>query len=93
MNVNDNTNCEELKMEIAGKFNVNSELILSTSTLENNSTVNAFMPLLGGKRKKRKGHTTPKKNKHRHKSQKFHALSFYAIKKDGTVEHVKKPCP
>mgnify|MGYP006307244697 CR=1 FL=1 len=45
--------------------------------------VEVLLSLKGGKKKKKKQYATPKKNKHRHKSKKLHALSFYAIDKDG----------
>ncbi len=53
-----------------------------------------MVDVLGGKKKK-KGYSTPKKNKHRHKNVRLHVLSYYTIKGDGknaTVEKVKRLC-
>ena len=53
----------------------------------------ALFEIKGGKgKKKRKQDTTKKNNKHRHVSVKLHAVSFYAIQQDGSVERVKKLC-
>ena len=63
---------------------------------DENSHVNAFIPLCGGGKKrggkKRKNYTTPKKNKHKHVNKKLMALSYYAINKKGEVERIKKLC-
>lgn len=46
----------------------------------------------GKKKKKRKNYTTPKKNKHRHKSVKLHALKYYSIE-NGVVMRLRKASP
>jgi small subunit ribosomal protein S27Ae len=96
---------EVLKSEIQKEFGIENNINLYSfcgkiENLEelselNNQTVEALIEVLGGGKggkKKKKVYSTPKKNKHRHKNTKLMALSYYAIKKDGTVERVKKLC-
>ena len=86
--------CEDLGVlceRVKGLFSIEEDIVLSNkiSIVENISElgeeVDVLLSLKGGKKKKKKQYTTPKKNKHRHKSKKLHALSFYAIDKDGKV--------
>eukprot|EP00178_Gracilaria_changii_P005972 TRINITY_DN20215_c0_g1_i1.p1 TRINITY_DN20215_c0_g1~~TRINITY_DN20215_c0_g1_i1.p1 ORF type:complete len:182 (+),score=52.11 TRINITY_DN20215_c0_g1_i1:14-559(+) len=43
--------------------------------------------------KKKKQYKTPKRIKHKHQNVKMRALSYYAIKNDGTAEAVRRPSP
>ena len=59
------------------------------------STLTALSEVVGGGKKrgakKRKPHTTPKKNKHKHQNVKLRALSYYAIS-NNKAEPVKRLC-
>lgn len=86
--------CEDLDLlcdKVRSLFAIEEDIVLSNkvSIIENacdlTEEVEVLLSLKGGKKKKKKQYTTPKKNKHRHKSKKLHALSFYAIDKDGQV--------
>jgi len=88
--------CERVQNEFQLEESVacynNSMKIEELSANLENTTVEALIEVLGGKKKK-KSYTTPKKNKHRHKNTKrMHVLSYYTIKDDGVVEQVKKMC-
>ena len=47
----------------------------------------------GGKRKKRKAYTTPKKNKHVHKAVKLAVLKYYKVDQDGKITRLRRECP
>lgn len=103
-NIQNEDNMEVLKSEIQQEFGIenNINLFSFAGKIENsqnladlnNQTLEALIDVLGGKggKKKKKNYSTPKKNKHRHVNTKLMALSYYTIKKDGTVERVKKLC-
>lgn len=57
------------------------------------STVTAEARLLGGgKKRKKKTYTKPKKIKHKHKTVKLAVLNYYKIGSDGTLERLRKEC-
>ena len=72
-----------------------SAQISSLDELKEGENIYVAIDVLGGGKKKgtkkRKPKTTPKKNKHRHKNEKLHVLTYYALK-NGKAEKVKKLC-
>ena len=93
-------NLETLKSEIQQEFQIENNINLysklgkieNSQDLANNQNLDVLIDVLGGAGRKKKNYSTPKKNKHRHVNTKLMALSYYAIKNDGTVERVKKLC-
>lgn len=47
----------------------------------------------GGKKRKKKNYTTPKKIKHKHKTTKLHVLRFYQVDEEGAITRLRKECP
>lgn len=47
----------------------------------------------GGKKRKKKTYTKPKKVKHVHKSVKLAVLKFYRVDDNGKVQRLRKSCP
>mmetsp|Transcript_43794 Transcript_43794/g.171308 ORF Transcript_43794/g.171308 Transcript_43794/m.171308 type:complete len:148 (-) Transcript_43794:238-681(-) len=62
--------------------------------LPENSTLFAHLRLLGGgKKRKKKTYTKPKKIKHKKKKVPKAVFKFYEVKADGTIERLRKDCP
>ena len=86
---------EHFNLETPVSFFNQTARVNSMSELKEGDSLEAVVSLVGGGKKggkKRKAYTTPKKNKHKHKNTKLMALSYYAIKGDGTVERTRKLC-
>eukprot|EP01024_Parvocaulis_polyphysoides_P042624 TRINITY_DN3893_c0_g1_i1.p2 TRINITY_DN3893_c0_g1~~TRINITY_DN3893_c0_g1_i1.p2 ORF type:complete len:179 (+),score=21.93 TRINITY_DN3893_c0_g1_i1:76-537(+) len=47
----------------------------------------------GGKKRKKKVYTKPKKIKHKHKNIKLRVLQYYKVDDDGKVQRLRKVCP
>lgn len=47
----------------------------------------------GGKKRKKKTYTKPKKVKHVHKAVKLAVLKFYRVDDNGKVQRLRKSCP
>ena len=83
--------------ELEGNFSLlsNCETVSTLNGLTDNQNLFVGVGVLGGGKKKgskkRKAHTTAKKNKHKHQNVKLAVLNYYALK-DGKVEKVKKLC-
>lgn len=66
---------------------------LSDYNIQKESTIHLVLRLRGGgKKKKRKVYTTPKKVKQPRKKIKLHALKQFKVTKEGKVECTKKSC-
>eukprot|EP01024_Parvocaulis_polyphysoides_P052465 TRINITY_DN51844_c0_g1_i1.p3 TRINITY_DN51844_c0_g1~~TRINITY_DN51844_c0_g1_i1.p3 ORF type:complete len:153 (-),score=25.75 TRINITY_DN51844_c0_g1_i1:97-555(-) len=62
--------------------------------LQEGSSVCLLGRLLGGgKKRKKKVYTKPKKIKHKHKNIKLRVLKFYKVDEDGKVQRLRKVCP
>ena len=58
------------------------------------STLNLHERLLGGgKKRKKKTYTKPKKIKHKHVTVKLAVLKYYKVGADGAVERLRRECP
>jgi len=58
------------------------------------ATLSIFLGLLGGgKKRKKKTYTTPKKVKSKYKNTPLATLRYYNVKDDGKVEKMRQECP
>lgn len=73
---------------------VGSRATLADLGLVSGSNVFSLVRLLGGgKKRKKKTYTKPKKIKHKHKTVKLAVLKYYKIDGDGKIERLRKECP
>ena len=52
-----------------------------------------FRLCAGGKKRKKKVYTTPKKIKHKRKKVKLAVLKYYKVDGDGKIERLRRECP
>lgn len=73
---------------------VSSAALLSEFGICDGSTVTELGRLVGGgKKRKKKTYTKPKKLKHVHKNVKMASLKYYKVGDDGTIERLRRECP
>ncbi|KAI9307167.1 ribosomal protein S27a-domain-containing protein [Cunninghamella echinulata] len=107
LNVNSNSTVAEMKSMIearegipsaaqllsyAGKSMVEGEL--SLYGIHDNNTIHLNAELLGGgKKRKKKTYTTPKKIKHKRKKVKMAILKYYKVDESGKITRLRRECP
>lgn len=73
---------------------LSSATLLSDLGIASNASIYTLARLLGGgKKRKKKTYTKPKKIKHKHKTVKMAVLKYYKIAPDGSIERLRKECP
>eukprot|EP01025_Chloroclados_australasicus_P069766 TRINITY_DN989_c0_g1_i1.p1 TRINITY_DN989_c0_g1~~TRINITY_DN989_c0_g1_i1.p1 ORF type:complete len:153 (-),score=24.38 TRINITY_DN989_c0_g1_i1:385-843(-) len=78
---------------LVGSKLVDDDEELEQLELQEGATVCMLGRLLGGgKKRKKKVYTKPKKIKHKHKKIKLRVLKFYKVSDDGKVERLKREC-
>merc|ERR1711970_1546897 len=96
------TRVAELKARVGAQgaqLLANGEQLVDENTLEEHgilaeSTIEIVHPLLGGGRKrKKKVYTTPKKIKHKRTKVKLATLKYYKVDDVGKLERKRKECP
>jgi len=65
---------------------------LSDYNIQKDSTLHLVLRLRGGKKKKKKVFKSAKKNKHVNKKVPLRYLKYYEVKKDGSVQRLRKEC-
>merc|ERR1712119_269288 len=67
---------------------------LSDYNIQKESTLHLALRLRGGgKKRKKKNYTTPKKIKHKHTKVKLATLRFYKVEENGKINRLRRECP
>merc|ERR1711982_35997 len=91
--VGDLVEFEGSRLQFAGET-LDEEKTLGDYLIEEEATIQIIHPVLGGGRKrKKKVYTTPKKIKHKRKKVKLATLKYYKIDGDGKIERLRRECP
>merc|ERR1712018_591740 len=90
----ENYDLENTRLLCAGIQLDDDEKTLESYGIQEDTTIHAVYPLLGGGRKrKKKVYTTPKKIKHKRVKVKLATLKYYKVDDVGKLERKRKECP
>jgi len=84
---------EEQVLTFAGHV-LEDDSSLASYAVQKESTLYLSLRLLGGgKKRKKKNYTTPKKIKHKHKKVKLAVLKYYKVDENGKISRLRRECP
>jgi len=84
---------EEQVLTFAGHV-LEDDSSLASYSVQKESTLYLSLRLLGGgKKRKKKNYTTPKKIKHKHKKVKLAVLKYYKVDENGKISRLRRECP
>ena len=73
---------------------LSEDMTFEEACVQEGSTITVSVPLLGGgKKRKKKVYTTPKKIKHKRTKVKMATLKYYKVDDTGKIERKRKECP
>lgn len=79
---------------IFGGHQLEDELTLADYNIEKEATIDMVLSLIGGgKKRKKKNYTTPKKIKHKHRKVKLAVLKYYKVDDNGKINRLRRECP
>ena len=83
----------EFTLSYAGQI-LSEDMTFEEACVQEGSTITVSVPLLGGgKKRKKKVYTTPKKIKHKRTKVKLATLKYYKVDDTGKIERKRKECP
>ncbi|XP_043205906.1 ribosome biogenesis protein NSA2 homolog [Amphibalanus amphitrite] len=89
----ENIPAEDQLLSYAG-HQLEDDCTLADYDVQKESTLYLSLRLLGGgKKRKKKNYTTPKKIKHKHKKVKLAVLKYYKVDENGKIARLRRECP
>ncbi|KAH7620798.1 hypothetical protein Ndes2526B_g04727 [Nannochloris sp. 'desiccata'] len=84
---------EEQRVMFAGRQLEDDSSLAACGVADDSQMYVSLRLLGGGKKRKKKVYTKPKKQKHKHKKVQLRVLKFYKVDDSGKVQRLRKVCP